>query len=400
LTEVTSHSLRPHSPPTSAGALLQLIREDVAVTRADLARVTGLARSTVAQRVDALLEKGLVHDTGGSVSTGGRPPAVLAFNREAGVVLVADLGATHSRVAVSDLVGTPLTERTADLDISLGPEAVLTWVRERFEELLHDVGRPRDDVLGIGLGVPGPVEFASGRPVNPPIMPGWDDFPIPEWFEGHYGAPVLVDNDVNIMARGEHRMHWRDTEHLLLIKVGTGIGCGIVADGHIHRGARGAAGDIGHIRATSREDVVCRCGNLGCLEAIAGGQALAQALAAEGENVSRSRDVVRLVLNGHPSAIRMVRDAGRTLGEVLAGTVNFFNPAVIVLGGDIAEAHAQLLAGVREGIFSRSLPLATRDLRIVPSRLGDRAGVIGAAILAIEHVLSPEAVDRSLRPAA
>ena len=129
---------------------------------------------------------------------------------------------------------------------------------------------------GIGVGVPGPVEFDSGRPVNPPIMPGWDDFPIPEWFAGRYSAPVLVDNDVNIMARGEHRMHWPDTEHLLLIKVGTGIGCGIVADGHIHRGARGAAGDIGHIRATSREDVICRCGNIGCLEAIAGGQALAR----------------------------------------------------------------------------------------------------------------------------
>ena len=397
---MTTGPLRPPSTPTSAGALLQLIREDVAVTRADLARVTGLARSTVAQRVDALLEKGLVHDTGGSVSTGGRPPAVLAFNRDAGVVLVADLGATHSRVAVSDLVGTPLAERTSDLDIALGPEAALTWVIDRFEELLDDIGRPREEVLGIGLGVPGPVEFASGRPVNPPIMPGWDDFPIPEWFAGRYGAPVLVDNDVNIMARGEHRMHWRETEHLLLIKVGTGIGCGIVADGHIHRGARGAAGDIGHIRATSREDVVCRCGNIGCLEAIAGGQALADALSAEGEDASRSRDVVRLVLNGHPGAIRKVRDAGRTLGEVLAGTVNFFNPAVIVLGGDIAEAHAQLLAGVREGIFSRSLPLATRDLRIVPSRLGDRAGVIGAAILAIEHVLSPDAVDRSLRPAA
>ena len=231
-------------------------------------------------------------------------------------------------------------------------------------------------------------------------MPGWDDFPIPEWFAGRYSAPVLVDNDVNIMARGEHRMHWRETEHLLLIKVGTGIGCGIVADGHIHRGARGAAGDIGHIRATSSEDVVCRCGNIGCLEAIAGGQALAQRLADAGEDASRSRDVVRLVRSGHAGAIRMVRDAGRTLGEVLAGTVNFFNPAVIVIGGDIAEAHAQLLAGVREGIFSRSLPLATRDLRIVPCRLGDRAGVIGAAIMVIEHVLSPDAVDRSLQPAA
>ncbi|HEY7792367.1 MAG TPA: ROK family transcriptional regulator [Gaiellaceae bacterium] len=388
------------SSPTSAGALLHLIREEVAVTRADLARVTGLARSTVAQRVDPLLAKGLLIDSGGSVSTGGRPPAVLAFNRDAGVVLVADLGATHARVAVSDLAGTPLAERAADQDIAFGPERVLTWLDERFAELLEELGRSPEDVRGIGVGVPGPVEFDSGRPVNPPIMPGWDDFPIPEWFAGRYRAPVLVDNDVNIMARGEHRMHWRETEHLLLIKVGTGIGCGIVADGHIHRGARGAAGDIGHIQATSSDDVICRCGNIGCLEAIAGGQALAERLAAQGEDASQSRDVVRLVRSGHPGAIRMVRDAGRTLGEVLAGTVNFFNPAVIVIGGDIAEAHAQLLAGVREGIFSRSLPLATRDLRIVPSRLGDRAGVIGAATMVIEHVLSPAAVDRSLEPAA
>ena len=378
---------------------MRLIRDEVAVTRADLARVTGLARSTVAQRVDALLEQGLVYEAGGSASTGGRPPTVLAFNRDAGVVLVADLGATHARVAVTDLIGTALAERASNLDIALGPEHVLAWVVERFAELLDEIERSSDGVRGIGLGVPGPVEFASGRPVSPPIMPGWDDFPIPDWFADLYSAPVLVDNDVNIMARGEHWMHWRETEHLLLVKVGTGIGCGIVAEGHIHRGARGAAGDIGHIRATSSEEVICRCGNIGCLEAIAGGQALARRLADAGEDASHSRDVVRLVNSGHAGAIRMVRDAGRTLGEVLAGTVNFFNPAVIVIGGDIAEAHAQLLAGVREGIFSRSLPLATRDLRIVPSRLGDRAGVTGAAIMAIDHVLSPAAVDRSLQPA-
>ena len=397
---MATNSVTTQSSPTSAGALLRLIREGIAVTRADLARATGLARSTVAQRVDALIGQGLVYEAGGNPSTGGRPATVLAFNRNAGVVLVGDLGATHARVAVSDLGGTPLAERASDLDIALGPKAALEWVSERFTELLDEIGRSSADVRGIGVGVPGPVEFDSGRPANPPIMPGWDDYPIPEWFASRYDAPVLVDNDVNIMARGEHWIHWRETDHLLLIKVGTGIGCGIVADGHIHRGARGAAGDIGHIRATDREDIVCRCGNIGCLEAVAGGQALAQRLADAGEDASHSRDVVRLVQGGHAGAIRMVRDAGRTLGEVLAGTVNFFNPAVIVIGGDIAEAHAQLLAGVREGIFSRSLPLATRDLRIVPCRLGDRAGVIGAAIMVIEHVLSPDAVDRSLRTAA
>ena len=388
------------SSRTSAGALLRLIREDIAVTRADLARETGLARSTVAQRVDALLARGLVYEAGGGASTGGRPATVLAFNRDAGVVLVADLGATHARVALSDLGGTPLAERASDLDIARGPEEALGWVATQFDELLEEVGRTPQHVFGIGIGVPGPVEFASGRPANPPIMPGWDGFSIPDWFASRYSAPVLVDNDVNIMALGEHRTHWAETEHLLLVKVGTGIGCGIVADGHIHRGARGAAGDIGHIRATDNSEVVCRCGNTGCLEAIAGGSALAGRLAEAGEDASHSRDVVRLVRSGHVGAIQMVRNAGRTLGEVLAGTVNFFNPAVIVIGGDIAEAHAQLLAGVREGIISRSLPLATRDLRIVPCRLGDRAGVTGAAIMAIEHVLAPDAVDRSLKAAA
>jgi predicted NBD/HSP70 family sugar kinase len=350
--------------------------------------------------VDALLGSGLLLEAGGTASTGGRPATALAFNHQSGVVLVADLGATHARVAVTDLAGTPLAERAQDLDIALGPDAALTWVSARFDELLEATAKSADDVRGIGIGVPGPVEFHTGRPVNPPIMPGWDGFEIQGWFADRYSAPVLVDNDVNIMARGEHWVHWRDTAHLLLVKVGTGIGCGIVADGHIHRGARGAAGDIGHIRATTSEDVICRCGNIGCLEAVAGGQALATRLTAIGVEASNSRDVVRLVREGNAPATQMVRAAGRTLGEILAGTVNFFNPAVIVIGGDIAEAHAHLLAGVREGIFSRSLPLATRDLRIVPCRLGDRAGVTGAAITAIEHVLSPAAVDRSLQASA
>ena len=384
------------SSPTGPGALLQLIRDDTATTRAEIARYTGLARSTVAQRIDALLAAGLVIEAGGSASTGGRPPTVLAFNQGVGVVLVADLGATHARLAMSDLGGEPLAEHASDLDIAAGPEHVLGWVSEQFAALLKETGHKAERVRGIGIGVPGPVEFSSGRPVSPPIMPGWDGYSIPDWFADQFDAPVLVDNDVNIMARGEHWVHWRSTPHLLLVKVGTGIGCGIVADGHIYRGARGAAGDIGHIRATSREDVVCRCGNVGCLEAVAGGKALADALAAQGIPAENSRDVVELVRAGNATAIRMVREAGRTLGEVLAGTVNFFNPGVIVIGGDIAEAHEHLLAGVREGIFSRSLPLATRDLRIVPSQLGDRAGVIGAAVMATEEVLSPAAVDRAV----
>ena len=324
----------------------------------------------------------------------------LAFNRSHGVVLAADLGATHARVAITDLMGTPLAERAGDLDIGLGPDAVLGWVSDQFVQLLAAVGSTPAGVRGIGIGVPGPVEFETGRPVSPPIMPGWDGFDIPQYFADLYAAPVLVDNDVNIMARGEHALRWRDTKDFMLIKVGTGIGCGVIVDGHIHRGADGAAGDIGHIRATGQDDVICRCGNVGCLEAVAGGRSLARQLAESGESATRSRDVVALVLAGDPLAVRLVRDAGRVLGEVLAGIVNFFNPAVIVIGGDIADAREHLLAGVREGIFRRSLPLATRNLRIDACELGDRAGVIGAAMMVIDRVLAPETIDHTLRVAA
>src|SRR3954470_23588490 len=299
------------SSPTGPGALLQLVRDGTATTRAELARYTGLARSTVAQRVDALIAADLLYDAGGSQSTGGRPPTTLAFKHEAGVVLVADLGATHARLALSDLGGTPLAEHASERNIADGPDAVLAWGGGEVEHLLAEAGREPDEVRAIGIGVPGPVEFSSGRPVSPPIMPGWDGFSIPDWFASRYSAPVLVDNDVNIMARGEHWMHWRETPHLLMIKVGTGIGCGIVASGEIHRGARGAAGDIGHIRATTLEDVVCRCGNIGCLEAVAGGQALADELRAAGVAAEHSRDVVDLVRAGNPTAIRLVREAGR-----------------------------------------------------------------------------------------
>ena len=388
-----NESARGTSPP-GAGTVLGLIRSGEAVTRADLARVTGLARSTVAQRVDALIAHKFVLEAGGSASTGGRPPTVLAFNHDAGVVLVADLGATHSHLAVSDLAGSPLAEVVADKDIGLGPEKVLEWVNREFKSLLKETGRTDADVRGIGIGVPGPVAFSTGQPVNPPIMPGWDGFSIPGWFASRYDAPVLVDNDVNIMALGEHFTTFPDTENLLMIKVGTGIGCGIVAGGHIHRGTQGAAGDIGHIRVSGHDEVICHCGNIGCLEAVAGGHALAEALTEAGTKAVNSRDVVDLVRGGNSSAVRMVREAGRSLGEVLAGCVNFFNPEVVVIGGDMAEVHEQLLAGVREVTFQRSLPLATRDLRTLPSELGDRAGIIGAAILVIEHVLAADVVDR------
>jgi len=382
----------------SAGALLRVIRDAGTLTRAELARRTGLARSTIAQRVDTLLRHELVYEAAGGDSTGGRPPSSLAFNDGSGVVLCADLGVTHGRLAVCDLGGASLAEEIEEIDIAAGPETVLGIVDGRFGALLEQAGRSHAHVRGIGLGVPGPVAFDRGEPASPPIMPGWDGFSIPGWFASRRDAPVLVDNDVNIMALGEHWANWRDLGHLLFIKVGTGIGCGIVARGAIHHGAKGAAGDIGHIRLAG-EEAMCRCGNSGCLEAVSGGAALARRLSEQGVEARSSRDVARLVKEGSVPATQLVREAGRNLGEVLAGCVNFFNPEVIVIGGDVGQSSQQLLAGVREVIFQRSLPLATEDLRVVPSGLGDRAGVVGAAIMVIEHVLSPQAIDRAIRRA-
>jgi predicted NBD/HSP70 family sugar kinase len=376
-----------------AGAMLRLIRENSPSTRADLVASTGLARSTVSQRMEALLSQGLVVAVGESASTGGRPPQAFAFNAAAGVILAADLGATHARLVVTDLAATVLVEESMEVAISQGPELVLRWLVEAFERLLAEAGRSKADVRGVGVGVPGPVEFASGTPVAPPIMPGWDRYPVGDHLREEFGAPALIDNDVNIMALGEHWSSFRDFEHMLYVKVGTGIGCGIISEGAIHRGALGAAGDIGHIHVPGHDDVLCHCGNVGCLEAVAGGAAMAARLAAEGIPATNARDVVRHVREGRPRAIQLVRQAGRELGEVLAAAVNFFNPGVIVIGGDVAHADEHLLAGVRELVYQRAVPLGTRSLRIVRATLDDRAGVIGAAVMVIEHILSPEIID-------
>ena len=389
---------RAPAHPFGPGWMLQLIRQGDGATRADLAEWTGLARSTIAQRIEQLMAQDLLRSAGESESTGGRPPTLLAFNEAAGVVLAADLGATHSRLAVTDLGGQVLAEESGDIAIASGPEEVLDWVDERFHALLHEIDRDDEDVRGIGIGVPGPVEHLTGRPRNPPIMPGWDGYPIPERFADRYRVPVLVDNDVNIMALGEHWTSWPEVEHLLFIKIGTGIGCGIVVDGDIHRGAEGAAGDIGHIRVAveGAEEITCSCGNVGCLEALAGGGAMARRLEADGLEAADSRAVVELARAGEPAAVRLVRESGRLIGEVLAASVNLVNPSVIVIGGDVAQAHEQLLAGIREVVYQRSLPLATRHLRVVRSQLADRAGVIGAAVMVIEDVLSPAAIDAAI----
>ena len=382
----------PHLRRHNRALVLDLARHRGKVSRAELSRVSGLSIPAIMEIVDGLKREGLIREVGTGPSTGGRPPKVLEFKKDAGVVLAADLGATHCRVSVANLAGEPVAELSADQEISRGPDAVLGWVQERFWVLMDEAGAGRDDVRGIGIGVPGPVDFARGQAVNPPIMPGWDNFSIPDKFADSFGdVPVLVDNDVNIMALGEQRAHWPRVGHMLFVKIGTGIGCGIIAGGYVHRGARGGAGDIGHIRVPGHEEIACRCGNIACVEAVAGGGALARKLTELGYPAQNSRDVVALVRAGNPAAARLVRTAGELIGEVLASTVNFFNPEVVVIGGDMAHAHEQLFAGIRTVVYQRSLPLATRHMELVPSQLDDRAGIFGAATMAVEAAMDTPA---------
>ena len=380
-----------------AGTLLQHLRDGVPRTRSELAAATGLGRSTVAQRVDALLASSLVGAAGEATSSGGRPPTQFAFNPSARAVLAADVGATHVRLAVTDLAAKVLASELVDLDIALGPEAVLRWVLDHGRTLLTKADRGVDDLAGVGIGLPGPVEHATGRPTNPPIMPGWDGFDVPGFVRteaGDFHGVVTVDNDVNVMALGEHFINFRGVAHLLFVKVATGIGSGIISDGALRRGAQGAAGDLGHIHVPHDVDAMCRCGNVGCLEAVASGAAVASQLRAAGVEAHASRDVAALVRGGSVLATQLVREAGRTIGEVLASAVSLLNPSVIVIGGSLSAAGDPLLAGVREVVYRRSLPLATAELRIVPASAGDLSGVVGAAVMVIDDVLAPEAVDR------
>lgn len=378
------------------GEVLDLVRSGSARTLTELAASMGLARSTVAQRVERLVAHGLLRTAGDTTAVRGRPPTVLEFDPTAGAVLVAHLGLSASRVAVTELAGTVLADAVVPVRVGAGPQVVVEQLATEFDRLLHGVGLRRDDVLGVGLGLPGAIELSTARSATGERpAPDWADYPLADRLTAEFGAPTLIDSDLNVLALGEQRFSWPDADVLLCLKVGTVIGCGTVVGGRAVRGAQALSGEIGHTWVPGR-DAPCLCGNSGCLNAVAGGGALATALAAQGLPTAHASDVARLAREGVPAAVQAVRGAGRDIGEVLAGAINLLNPAVIAVWGYLAEAEEPLFAGIRETVYRRSLPAATRTLRLVPARLGDAAGVRGAAMTVIDHILAPDAVDRTV----
>ncbi|MDX3384104.1 ROK family protein [Streptomyces niveiscabiei] len=386
----------------SAGELLGLVRSGRATTRGALQQMTGLSRATVGQRLDRLFRAGWLREgAGGPVDSplGGRPSITLEFDDAHAVVLTADLETRHARAAVLTLTGEILAEHSGTLVIEAGPDQVLGELGAWFAELLEKAGHRPDEVCGIGLAVPGPVDMETGRVVQPPIMPGWDGYDIrgrlARAFTDRTGAPavpVLVDNDANLMAYGEQRATHPDCSAFVLVKVSTGIGAGVVVGGSIFRGIDGGAGDIGHIRVGA--DALCRCGSYGCLAAVASGGAVARRLAESGVPAASGADVRDLLASGHPEAAALAREAGRQVGDVLATVVTLLNPGVLMIAGDLAGTP--FLTGVRELLYQRALPRSTAHLEVVTSRLGERAGLIGAGALVVEHLYAPERVEERL----
>ncbi|MBP2703767.1 ROK family transcriptional regulator [Microbispora sp. RL4-1S] len=366
------------------GDLLRLIATGQAESRAELARLSGLAASSVSLRVEELIGAGLLVEEGPGASRGGRRPRRLRLSPGAGLLAVADLGAQHARLGLLDLSGAPLVVEERPCDISLGPEATIDWIAAAFDDLMGRHAPPGVPLRGVGTGIPGPVDPATGRVVAPSRMPGWNGFPVAERLGGHFDLPVLVENDANLMAVGEARS-WPGRDTLMAVKAGSGIGCGVIVNGTLHRG-RGAAGDISHVRVSSDSSTACSCGHLDCLEAYASGAALRQVLREQGIPVERPADIVALVEDGVPEATALVRNAGRLIGDVLTVLVNFLNPDAIVVGGGLSSAEP-LISAIRAAVYERCLPLATRDLEIGHSRSGPDAALLGAGSLLLDAVV-------------
>jgi len=386
--------------------IISFVRGARSVTRPEISEATSLSRSLSTKFIDVACDLNLLKNGDIGQSTGGRAPRLIDFNENAGQVLVAELGATGFNVAASDLTGTLIESAYVEANVSKGPEAVLALVEQKFEEIIN--AHKFKNVWGIGIGVPGPVEFATGLPVSPPIMPGWDRYPIRERFSQKFKVPVWVDNDVNLMALGEHALR-KDaiTNELIFIKIGSGIGAGILTHGRLHRGAQGCAGDIGHISIGVNE-VICRCGNTGCIEAVAGGLAIArdaEKAAHSGGSAFLSKilkstkkvtieDVIAGSENGDRWCVETIVKAGKDIGAVLATLVNFHNPSLIVIGGSVSNAGDKLLAAIRESVLNRSLPLATRDLQIRLSEYPYQAGLSGAVEMVINELFESETLRR------
>ena len=394
----------PSERYSGLAAVLDAIRSDAGITQPVLLERVGLGRSVVAQRVAELEAAGLVGSDGLGPSSGGRAPRRLRLRSEAGSVLGVDIASNELVVGLADLAGNIRATAAEHIDLTQGPQAVLATVVRTGDALLDEAGA-RGQLWSIGLGMPQPVSFDGRTPVALPTLPDWDRHPVREQLSAAWSAPVWMDDRVNLLALGERRVNplAARSQHMVYLGGGASIGAALVVDGRLYRGARGLAGAIGHAAVPDAGEVICRCGNVGCLEAVVGGAAMsrdARLLAETGQSPAlaavlaetgtlRPLDVTQAAEKGDPAARALLNRAAVVIGGVLATLVNVYNPDLVVIGGGIARARAHVLAAIRESIYRHAFPPATRDLRVDLSTVDeDIAGVTGAVQFALDELLS------------
>jgi glucokinase-like ROK family protein len=368
--------------------VIRTMREHGVISRAEIARRTGLSRSTVSSLVSELQADGLVSERGDTGEAhgehGGRPPRLLAFRPSAGAAVGVDFGHSHLRVAVSDLSSIILAERSTPLDTDHaaheGLDVAARLVAETLAEAEVEAGR----VIGAGLGLPGPVDQADGIVGSSAILPGWVGVAAGHEMRRRLGFPVLVDNDANLGALGEAMFGaGQGADDFVYVKVSSGIGAGLILRGQLYRGWGGMAGELGHV-LVDPEGAVCRCGNRGCLETAASASAVLELLRRSHGELTAA-EMLRLAREGDLGCRRVIADAGRAVGGAVALLFNILNPQRLVVGGDLAAAGDLLLDGVRESVRRWALPAAAEAARVVPGVLGERAGVLGALALVLSE---------------
>lgn len=377
--------------------VVRAVRMAGSLTQAEIARSTGLSAATVSNIVRELKDGGTVEVT--PTSAGGRRARSVSLSGDAGIVIGVDFGHTHLRVAVGNLAHQVLAEESEPLDVDASSAEGLDRAEVLVKRLIEATGIGPDKVIGVGLGVPGPIDVESGTLGSTSILPGWTGINPSEELSGRLGVPVYVDNDANLGALGE--LVWgsgRGVKDLAYIKVASGVGAGLVIDGTIYRGPGGTAGEIGHI-TLDESGPVCRCGNRGCLETFTAARYVLPLLQpSHGPGLTMER-VVQLAREGDPGCRRVIGDVGRHIGSGVANLCNLLNPSRVVLGGSLAEAGELVLGPIRDSVSRYAIPSAARQLSVLPGALGGRAEVLGALALVLSEMGDSTLLESTL-PAA
>jgi predicted NBD/HSP70 family sugar kinase len=381
--------------------VLEVVRGSGSVSRADIARRTGLARSTVSTLVNELLGAGLLVERGAPEDAGGtqgRPPVLLSFDPGAGAVLGMHFDHPTLRVAVADLGYTILAETELAIDVDHDAQDSLDAAVSLVDEVLAKSGVERDRLLGAGVGLAGPIDQATGTVGSSAILPGWAGMPVAQALTSRLGLPVHVDNDANVGALAESVLGaGRGVSEMAYIMLGSGIGAGLIVGGQVYRGSGGTAGEIGHV-LVDEHGPLCRCGNRGCLETYAGADALLDLLRRQHGDALTVDGLVELARGGDAACQRVIADAARFVGVAAATLCNQLNPELLVIGGELAQTGALLLDPLRESIARYAIPAAADDVRIVAGELGERAELLGALVLVLGR--SDRALTNRLAAAA